>query len=221
MLLCVCVWVVCVFVLQPWGRNALRMSVRLKKKDFFFYHNVGQDTKGGRRDAQELNEHRLAAVCEDAVLLMCALKCISGFSCLQGLSLRRICWQKEFWYRLFLRAVFWRTAPLSPGTAATLPACLSYPSINSADAQQSPPTPRLHPQPHVRCRREQPRAGPHTLKQDYLRGYSSACCLKLLYSHLCYKSRAGWDIPTQPEATGNPQVILRFRNFWPIEPWIF
>lgn len=137
-----------VCVLQPWGRNALKMSVCLGKKlDFFFLSQCWSRHKRGRRDAQELNEHWLSAVCENAVLLMCALKCISRLSCLQGLSLWRICWQKEFWYRLFLRAVFWRTTPLSPGTAATLPVCLSFLPINSADAQQS------SPHPHIRCRR--------------------------------------------------------------------
>lgn len=45
-LLCVCVWVVCVFVLQPWGRNALRMSVRFKKKDFFFITMLVKTQKG-------------------------------------------------------------------------------------------------------------------------------------------------------------------------------
>lgn len=43
--------------------------------------------KGGRREAWGLAGMPM--------LLACALRCISRFSCLQGLSLRLICCQKE------------------------------------------------------------------------------------------------------------------------------
>lgn len=71
---------------------------------------------------------------------MCALRCISRFSCLQGLSLRLICCQKEFRQIVFEgsfltdRSAFpWYCLPAHP------PACLSFFSISSADAQQSSP----------------------------------------------------------------------------------
>lgn len=64
----------------------------------------GQDTKGLQNTyepSEALTGVFVAYGERMPVLFMCALKCISRFFCLKGLSLQRICWQKEFWYRLF------------------------------------------------------------------------------------------------------------------------